>query len=92
MLTFPPVGGDSGAWVMDNASGRVCAHVLAWSPRNNMAYIAPMEVLLNDIEHTLSAKVTLPQEESRASPVSKMQSAADYEDIPSAMYVFNMVI
>lgn len=79
------VGGDSGAWVMDNASGRVCAHVLAWSPRNNMAYIAPMEVLLDDIAHTLGAKVTLPQQESQASPVSKKQSAIDYGDIPSAI-------
>lgn len=70
---------------MDNASGRVCAHVLAWCPRNNIAYIAPMEVLLNDIEHTLGVKVTLPQEESRASAVSKPQGAADYDDIPSAM-------
>lgn len=85
LLTFSPVGGDSGAWVMDNASGRVCAHVLAWSPRNNMAYIAPMEVLLEDMAHTLGAKVTLPQEESQASPVSKNQTAIDYGDIPSAM-------
>lgn len=52
-----------------------------------MAYIAPMEVLLDDIAHTLGAKVTLPQQESQASPVSKKQSAIDYGDIPSAMYV-----
>lgn len=85
LLMFSLVGGDSGAWVMDNASGRVCAHVLAWSPRNNMAYIAPMEVLLDDMAHTLGAKVTLPQEEPQASPVSKTQTAVDYGDIPSAM-------
>lgn len=85
LLMFSLVGGDSGAWVMDNASGRVCAHVLAWSPRNNMAYIAPMEVLLDDMAHTLGAKVTLPREEPQTSPVSKTQTAVDYGDIPSAM-------
>lgn len=73
---------------MDNDSGRVCAHVLAWSPRNNMAYIAPMEVLLDDMAHTLGAKVALPQKESQASMVSKNQSAVDYGDISSALYVF----
>ena len=49
---------------MDNASGCVCAHVLAWSPRNKSAYIAPMEVLLDDMAQTLGAKVTLPRQES----------------------------
>lgn len=60
MTDFLLVGGDSGAWVIDNASGRVCAHVLAWSARNNIAYIAPMEILLNDMTHVLGADVTLP--------------------------------
>lgn len=49
---------------MDNVSGCVCAHVLAWSPRNKTAYIAPMEVLLDDMAQTLGAKVTLPRQES----------------------------
>ncbi|KAJ9224650.1 hypothetical protein DTO169C6_2901 [Paecilomyces variotii] len=55
------VPGDSGAWVFDKATGRVCGHVLAWSEKNRVAYIAPMEVLLEDIARTLGAtKVTLP--------------------------------
>jgi hypothetical protein len=45
---------------MDNATGRVCAHVLAWSARNNTAYIAPMEILLDDMANALGADVTLP--------------------------------
>ena len=53
-------GGDSGAWVIDNASNRVCAHVLAFSELNNTAYIAPMEVLLDDMSSSLKASVTLP--------------------------------
>ena len=55
------VGGDSGAWVIDNKDGRVCGHVLAWCERNAMAYICPMDVLLEDMKHTLKAKrVCLP--------------------------------
>ncbi|KAI4174613.1 MAG: hypothetical protein LQ343_002186 [Gyalolechia ehrenbergii] len=57
------VGGDSGAWVIDNATGGVCAHVLAWSQRNNTAYVAPMEVLFEDMAQTLRADVTLPKQE-----------------------------
>lgn len=55
------VGGDSGAWVVDNEHGRVCGHVLAWCSRNRIAYICPMEVLLEDMKNTLGAlKVCLP--------------------------------
>jgi hypothetical protein len=50
------VGGDSGAWVIDNEQGRVCGHVLAWCERNAIAYICPMEVLLEDIKRTLGAR------------------------------------
>ena len=54
------MGGDSGAWVVDNATHAVCAHVLAWSERNAAAYISPMEILLDDISQTLDAQVSLP--------------------------------
>ena len=50
------VGGDSGAWVIQNNSHRVVGHVLAWCQRNHIAYICPMEVLLEDIKRTLGAK------------------------------------
>lgn len=71
MLTILAVGGDSGAWVMDNASGRVCAHVLAWSARNSIAYIAPMELLLDDMAHTLGAEIALPNSQELASASKK---------------------
>lgn len=52
--------GDSGAWVFDK-TGQLCGHVLAWSEKNRTAYIAPMEILLDDIARTLSARsVALP--------------------------------
>ncbi|KAL4958579.1 hypothetical protein BDW69DRAFT_153884 [Aspergillus filifer] len=55
------VPGDSGAWVFHKPSGRVCGAVLAWSDKSRTAYIAPMEVLLEDIARTLQAtNVTLP--------------------------------
>jgi len=55
------VGGDSGAWVIDNDQGRVCGHVLAWCEKNSIAYICPAEVLLDDMQRTLGAsRICLP--------------------------------
>ncbi|KAL8898270.1 MAG: hypothetical protein Q9192_002163 [Flavoplaca navasiana] len=54
------MGGDSGAWVIDSKSGGVCAHVLAWSERTGMTYVAPMEVLVEDMARVLGAEVQLP--------------------------------
>lgn len=54
------VGGDSGAWVIDNATGGVCGHVTAYSEFGQYATIAPMEVMLHDMEQTLGASVALP--------------------------------
>ena len=64
------MGGDSGAWVIDNATGGVCAHVLAWSERNHTAYVAPMEVLFEDMAQTLGADVSLPEQEQGLLPES----------------------
>jgi hypothetical protein len=50
--------------VIDNEQGRVCGHVLAWCERNAIAYICPMEILLEDIKKTLGAKrISLPGSE-----------------------------
>lgn len=58
-----PLGipGDSGAWVIDRRHGQLCGHVLAWSQRKHVAYICPMDVLLQDIAETLEAcEIRLP--------------------------------
>ncbi|KAK2762600.1 hypothetical protein FQN54_000773 [Arachnomyces sp. PD_36] len=63
------VPGDSGAWVFDKSTGQVCGHVLAWSEKSRTAYIAPMQVLLEDIARTLGAsRVTLPGSQEEESP------------------------
>ena len=68
-VDFVAVGGDSGAWVIDNLHGRVCGHVLAWSSKNRVAYIAPMQVMLEDIGETLGvSRVSLPHPRT-ASPI-----------------------
>lgn len=55
------IPGDSGAWVFDQITGQVCGHVLAWSEKSRTAYIAPMQVLFEDIARTLGAElVALP--------------------------------
>ncbi|KAJ5143245.1 uncharacterized protein N7515_002032 [Penicillium bovifimosum] len=59
--------GDSGAWVFDRPTGRVCGHVLAWSAKSNTTYISPMEVTFEDIARTLGASlVSLPGDPTRS--------------------------
>lgn len=71
------MGGDSGAWIIDNSSGSVCGHVLAWSSKSSVAYLSPMEVLLADMARVLHADVALPG----CQPLA----AEDDDDDPAAM-------
>lgn len=64
-------GGDSGAWVVDNIEGRVCGHVLAWSNRFGVAYVAPMDVMIEDMRRTLGAtRIALPGVDEQPRPIS----------------------
>ena len=84
------VPGDSGAWIYNSSTLQLCGHVLAWSPKRQTAYIAPMEVLFEDIKRTLDAEhVSLPEAttsqleadvgntdvKSKQPPLTEMQSA-----------------
>lgn len=84
------VGGDSGAWVIQNNSHRVVGHVLAWCNRNRIAYICPMEVLLEDIKRTLGAKrIYLPGSDEQRAFVKhqqcQMKKVAGVSDLESAV-------
>ncbi|PGH36121.1 serine/threonine protein kinase [[Emmonsia] crescens] len=85
------VPGDSGAWVFDKSTGQVCGHVLAWSEKSRTAYIAPMEILLDDIARTLGAtSVTLPGSEealawSRTTNPSRANAAPFSDAHPAAV-------
>jgi len=71
------VGGDSGAWVIDNDSGNVCGHVLAWCERWKIAYICPADVLLEDMQRTLGAsKICLPGSDLERTPPARRRIAA----------------
>ncbi|KAL1606242.1 hypothetical protein SLS60_003644 [Paraconiothyrium brasiliense] len=71
------VGGDSGAWVVQNGTHKVVGHVLAWCERNHIAYICPMEVLLEDIKRTLHAKhIYLPGSAEEARHLARVQKHA----------------
>lgn len=75
------VGGDSGAWVVQNGTHKVVGHVLAWCERNHIAYICPMEVLLEDIKRTLNAKrIYLPGSAEEARHIARMQKHAAKND------------
>ncbi|RGP71517.1 protein kinase protein [Fusarium sporotrichioides] len=80
-----PLGipGDSGAWIVSRDDGQLCGHVLAWSQRKRVAYICPMDVLLQDIADTLEAhEVKLPGGSAViASAISKKQADLVGEDL-----------
>jgi len=75
------VGGDSGAWVVDNEEGRLCGHVLAWSYAFGGAYISPMDMMFEDIKATLGAtRVCLPGAGEEVAIHPKLQyESADME-------------
>ncbi|KAF1838459.1 hypothetical protein BDW02DRAFT_415096 [Decorospora gaudefroyi] len=83
------VGGDSGAWVVQNGQHKVVGHVLAWCQKNCIAYICPMEVLLEDIKRTLGAKrIYLPGSAEQMHFVAKKaarhgNAAAEVDDLGS---------
>lgn len=70
--------GDSGAWVVDNTSGRLCGHILARNNTQQVAYICPMEIIFDDIQETLKTKVSLIktsqrlQESAKVEPITRM--------------------
>jgi hypothetical protein len=66
------VPGDSGAWIIANADGRACGHILAWSDKRQVAYFCPMDVMFDDIKETLGAKeVSFPADEQVSDLVKK---------------------
>ena len=75
------MGGDSGAWVIDNNSGGVCGHVTAWSEFHQNGTISPMEVLLHDMEQTLGKPVALPVPDDVVPAQSYKQQLAVVEPV-----------
>lgn len=61
------VPGDSGAWVYCEERKELCGHILAWSDSLRCAYIAPMEIIFEDLKQRLGAtEVRLPSERPTA--------------------------
>ena len=66
------VPGDSGAWIYDPQTGRLCGHVLAWGRQSKTAYMAPMDLLFEDIRKRLAAnRVELPGSKGLESAASR---------------------
>lgn len=77
------IGGDSGAWVINNEDGKVCGHVLA--SRQGRAYICPMDLLLEDIKSTLGAgEVCLPVFAKDTGGVSRPASGEGFSSRPGS--------
>jgi len=85
------IPGDSGAWIISSDRGNVCGHVLAYSPRKRVAYICPMDVLIQDIGLTLDAKtISFPSGEEIWSAEPKMEDMQqDMEDLLRDLQISN---
>ena len=76
------VPGDSGAWIYDPVHRQLCGHVLAWADKSKTAYIAPMEVLFDDIRRTLNAdRVTLVPEDTPATETDTLSEHEEQEEV-----------
>jgi hypothetical protein len=74
------IPGDSGAWVYNHTTRELCGHVLAWGNKSQTAYIAPMDVLFEDIKTTLGAEnVSLPimRTEEKELPLTPSKTEED---------------
>lgn len=83
-----PLGlpGDSGAWIIARASGKVCGHILAFSQRKKVAYICPMDVILLDIAETLEAsEVRLPGGEPVINVVGDEETMSQDESLDESL-------
>lgn len=80
------VPGDSGAWIYDPLTGRVCGHVLAWGRQSRTAYMAPMEILFEDIRRRLGAdQVELPGSEGLGSAASRQLRRSEVDRVQDGM-------
>ena len=77
------VGGDSGAWIIDNKTGGLCGHVSSFSESQQYGVLAPMEAQLHDMEETLGVKVALPVGEKSGSQSFREQILQETENKPS---------
>jgi hypothetical protein len=74
------VPGDSGAWIYDPETGSLCGHVLAWGRQSKTAYMAPMDLLFEDIRRRLGADtVELPGRESLGSAASRQLKRSEVD-------------
>jgi hypothetical protein len=79
------IPGDSGAWVYNPATRELCGHVLAWGNKSQTAYIAPMDVLFEDIKATLGAeKVSLPVEIQDQKPLPLTPAKTEEDEFTDA--------
>ncbi|EXJ89573.1 hypothetical protein A1O3_02640 [Capronia epimyces CBS 606.96] len=81
------IPGDSGAWVYDPVTGGLCGHVLAWGDKSKTAYIAPMEVLFEDIRGRLGARcveLPIPENMCRAGLIVRQDGGIGHDASPTA--------
>jgi len=53
--------GDSGSWVIEQNSGKLCGHIIAGDISTGLAYIIPARVVFEQIERRYDCRLNLPK-------------------------------
>jgi hypothetical protein len=53
--------GDSGSWIIEELSGKLCGHIVAGDISTGLAYIIPARVVFEQIERQYHCRLELPK-------------------------------
>lgn len=80
--------GDSGSWIIEKNSGKLCGHIVAGDISTGLAYIIPARVVFEQIERRYDCRLELPKrdnllQEDMSEPLSQLQvSPSNMEGVP----------
>jgi hypothetical protein len=80
--------GDSGSWIIEKDSGKLCGHIVAGDPSTGLAYIIPARAVFEQIEHRYECRLELPKRdyllpEDMSERMSQLQvSPSNMEGVP----------
>jgi len=75
--------GDSGSWIIEKDSGKLCGHIVAGDPSTGLAYIIPARVVFEEIEIMTIDSLLPPLPEDMSERMSQLQvSPSTIEGVP----------
>lgn len=66
--------GDSGSWIIEKDSGKLCGHIVAGDPSTGLAYIIPARVVFEEIERRYDCRLEIMTIDSLLPPLPEDMS------------------